>query len=105
MGETGKYANVSELLKAQPELKVTEFSKQYVRDVLLEAGFKPGKEVPRLTEEQVVECTRRYVKVYESLSGEKFDYPTYCVPAAQRVLANLKKAGIVKGYCALIFAG
>eukprot|EP01061_Rhynchopus_euleeides_P038888 TRINITY_DN666_c0_g1_i2.p1 TRINITY_DN666_c0_g1~~TRINITY_DN666_c0_g1_i2.p1 ORF type:complete len:493 (+),score=247.97 TRINITY_DN666_c0_g1_i2:48-1526(+) len=101
----GKYKNVSEVLAAQPELKVTEFSKQYVRDVLLEAGFKPGKAVPKLTDEQVVECTRRYVQVYESLSGKKFDYPTFAVSASTRMLANLKSAGIVKGFCAMIFAG
>merc|ERR1719271_164302 len=32
---TGKHANVTELLKAQPELKIKEFSKQYVRDGLI----------------------------------------------------------------------
>ena len=101
----GKHKNVSEVIAAQPELKIKEFSKQYVRDVLLEAGFKPGKDVPKLTEEQVVECTQRYVQVYESLSGKKFDYPSFAVPAAQRLVANLKKAGVIKGFCAMIFAG
>jgi len=32
---TGKYKSVTELLKAQPELKLKEFSKQYVRDARL----------------------------------------------------------------------
>eukprot|EP01059_Diplonema_ambulator_P034820 TRINITY_DN799_c0_g2_i1.p1 TRINITY_DN799_c0_g2~~TRINITY_DN799_c0_g2_i1.p1 ORF type:complete len:491 (+),score=190.94 TRINITY_DN799_c0_g2_i1:72-1544(+) len=97
--------NASELLKAKPELKIKEFSKQYVRDILLEAGFKPGKEVPKLTEEQVVECTKRYIQVYESLTHETFTYPKYCVPASTRLVSNLKEAGIIKGYCAMIFAG
>eukprot|EP01063_Lacrimia_lanifica_P015356 TRINITY_DN2214_c0_g1_i4.p2 TRINITY_DN2214_c0_g1~~TRINITY_DN2214_c0_g1_i4.p2 ORF type:complete len:499 (+),score=308.21 TRINITY_DN2214_c0_g1_i4:67-1563(+) len=97
--------NVSEVLAKCPELKVTEFSKQYVRDVLLEAGFKPGKAVPKLTEEQVVECTRRYVQVYESLTHQKFDFPTYSFPASQRLVNNLKAAGVIKGFCCMIFAG
>merc|ERR1719499_2335778 len=30
--KTGKYKNVSEVMKARPDLKLKEFSKQYVRD-------------------------------------------------------------------------
>ncbi|KAJ9463007.1 Phosphoribosylaminoimidazole-succinocarboxamide synthase [Diplonema papillatum] len=99
------FKNVTELLNQKPELKVKEFSKQYVRDVLLEAGFKPGKEVPKLTEEQVVECTKRYIQVYESLTHEKFDYPLYSVSASTRLVNNLKHAGVIKGFCAIIAAG
>merc|ERR1711974_25661 len=40
----GMYKDVSELLKAKPELKLKEFSKQYVRDALLEMGFDPAKD-------------------------------------------------------------
>eukprot|EP00754_Rhynchopus_humris_P041212 Rhum_TRINITY_DN24812_c0_g1::Rhum_TRINITY_DN24812_c0_g1_i1::g.180449::m.180449/K01923/purC; phosphoribosylaminoimidazole-succinocarboxamide synthase len=101
----GDFKNASEVLAAHPELKIKEFSKQYVRDVLLEAGFQPGKTVPTLTEAQVVECTSRYIQVYESLSGKKFDYPTFSVPAATRLVHNLRASGDIKGYCAMIFAG
>merc|ERR1719231_2162054 len=54
---TGKYKNVSEVMKAKPELKVKEFSKQYVRDALLEMGFNPEKDkaAPKLADAQVVE--------------------------------------------------
>jgi len=103
--EAANAKNVSEVIAKKPELKITEFSKQYVRDVLLEAGFKPGKAVPKLTEEQVIECTNRYIQVYESLTHEKFDYPTYSFPASQRLVNNLKAAKIIKGFCAMIFAG
>eukprot|EP01059_Diplonema_ambulator_P034819 TRINITY_DN799_c0_g1_i1.p1 TRINITY_DN799_c0_g1~~TRINITY_DN799_c0_g1_i1.p1 ORF type:complete len:490 (+),score=186.56 TRINITY_DN799_c0_g1_i1:55-1524(+) len=99
------FKNVSELLAKHTEYKIVEFSKQYVRDVLLEAGFKPGKAVPKLTEEQVVECTKRYIKVYESITHESFNYPSFSVPATTRLVNNLKTAGIIKGYCAMIFAG
>merc|ERR1719261_317038 len=40
--KTGKYKNVSELLKARGDLKMKEFSKQYVRDALLDMGFDPA---------------------------------------------------------------
>eukprot|EP00972_Heterocapsa_arctica_P001836 262583-Heterocapsa_arctica.AAC.1 len=33
--KTGNYKDVSELLKARPELKLKELSKQYLRDALL----------------------------------------------------------------------
>merc|ERR1712187_567866 len=62
---TGKYKNVTELLKAKPELKLKEFSKQYVRDALLEMGFDPAKDkaAPKLSDEQVVECAYRYIRI------------------------------------------
>merc|ERR1712060_1031124 len=58
---SGKYKNVTEVLKAKPELKMKEFSKQYVRDALLEMGFDPAKDkaAPKLSDEQVVECAYR----------------------------------------------
>merc|ERR1711897_47016 len=58
---SGKYKTVTDLMKGKPELKIKEFSKQYVRDALLEMGFDPTKDksVPKLSEEQVVECSYR----------------------------------------------
>merc|ERR1711981_975793 len=54
---TGKYKTVTDVMKANPALKIKEFSKQYVRDALLEMGFDPAKasEAPKLSEDQVVE--------------------------------------------------
>merc|ERR1712066_634209 len=76
--KSGSYKNVSELLKAKPELKLKEFSKQYVRDALLEMGFDPSKDkaAPRLSEEQVVECSYRYIKIYERITEKRFIFPT-----------------------------
>merc|ERR1719409_2566617 len=73
---TKKYANVSVLLKEKPELKLKEFSKQYVRDALLEMGFDPAKDnsTPKLSDDQVVECTYRYIKIYETITGKKFEF-------------------------------
>eukprot|EP00667_Euglena_gracilis_P015190 EG_transcript_15798 len=105
--KTGAYKNVMELLAKKPELKITEYSKQYVRDVLLEQGFKPGKAIPVLTEDQVVESAYRYIRVYERITGQKFPFSSVqsSLPAGQRLMANLQRHGIAKGACAVIMAG
>merc|ERR1719161_678216 len=104
---TGKHANVSELLKAQPQLKIKEFSKQYVRDALLEMGFDPAKakEAPRLSEDQVVECAYRYVKIYERITAKPFCFPETMIEPSKRILMNLQQAGMVKGCFVAIMAG
>lgn len=104
--KTGKYKNVSELMKAKPELKMKEFSKQYVRDALLEMGFDPtkDKEAPKLSDEQVVECAYRYISIYEQITGNKFEFPAKMQPT-QRVVMNLQRAGIIKGGFVAIAAG
>merc|ERR1719434_198575 len=67
---TGKYKTVTEVMKAKPALKIKEFSKQYVRDALLEMGFNPEKDktAPKLSEAQVAECSYRYIHLYERMT-------------------------------------
>lgn len=102
----GEYKNVTELLKAKPELKLKEFSKQYVRDALLEMGFDPAKDTsaPKLSEEQVVECAYRYIKVYEQITGDTFEFPSKMSPS-KRIVMNLQRAGMLVGGFAVIAAG
>lgn len=104
--KTGKYKDVSALLKAQPALKPTEFSKQYVRDALLEMGFNPEKDksAPKLSDDQVVECAYRYISIYEQITGNTFAFPSKMDPA-KRVVMNLQRAGIIVGGFVLIAAG
>eukprot|EP01060_Flectonema_neradi_P019860 TRINITY_DN27382_c0_g1_i1.p1 TRINITY_DN27382_c0_g1~~TRINITY_DN27382_c0_g1_i1.p1 ORF type:complete len:491 (+),score=123.27 TRINITY_DN27382_c0_g1_i1:63-1535(+) len=97
--------NVTEVLKENGSLKVKEYSKQYVRDILLENGYSEGKPVPKLSNEQVVECTSRYIQIYERLTSQKFDYPEFTTTAKLRLFNSMKSSGIIKGYCAMIFAG
>ena len=56
---TGRHNTVTAVIVVQPELSIKEFSKQYVRDVLLGLGlFNPAKdtEAPKLSEEaEIVE--------------------------------------------------
>ena len=55
---TRRYNTMTALLDVQPELKIKEFSPQYIRDVLLDTGFNPahGTEGPKLSEDtEIVE--------------------------------------------------
>merc|ERR1712187_911401 len=96
---TGKYKNVTELLKAKPELKLKEFSKQYVRDALLEMGFDPtkDKQAPKLSDDQVVECAYRYIRIYEQVTGKSFEFPSTKMDPSKRAVLNLQRAGIATG--------
>jgi len=104
---TGQHKTVSDLLKAKPELKLKEFSKQYVRDALLEMGFDPVKDkvAPKLTEEHVVECAFRYISIYEQVTGQRFKFPSMHVEPAKRIIMNLQRAGIISGGFVAIMAG
>eukprot|EP00425_Heterocapsa_triquetra_P031728 CAMPEP_0195098876 /NCGR_PEP_ID=MMETSP0448-20130528/57932_1 /TAXON_ID=66468 /ORGANISM="Heterocapsa triquestra, Strain CCMP 448" /LENGTH=494 /DNA_ID=CAMNT_0040133655 /DNA_START=59 /DNA_END=1540 /DNA_ORIENTATION=- len=104
--KTGTYKTVTELLKAKPELKLKEFSKQYVRDTLLEMGFDPtkDKEAPKLSDDQVVECAYRYISIYEQITGNRFEFPSKVDPAT-RIVTNLQKAGLIKGCLVAVMAG
>jgi phosphoribosylaminoimidazole-succinocarboxamide synthase len=104
--KTGKYKTVTDVLKAKPELKMKEFSKQYVRDALLEMGFDPTKDkkAPTLSDTQVVECTYRYIRIYERMTGKSFQFPVKMDPC-KRVLMNLQNAKLITGGMAIIMAG
>merc|ERR1719436_696975 len=104
--ESGKYKNVMEVLKAKPELKMKEFSKQYVRDALLEMGFDPVKDkaAPKLSDEQVMECAYRYITIYEQITGNTFQFPAKMQPS-KRIIMNLQRAGMLVGGFAVIAAG
>merc|ERR1712061_579888 len=103
----GGYKDVTELLKAKPELKLKEFSKQYVRDALLEMGFDPArdKSAPKLSDDQVVECAYRYINMYERITGNSFIFPETRIEPSKRILINLQCAGVVTGSFVAIMAG
>mmetsp|Transcript_72828 Transcript_72828/g.206675 ORF Transcript_72828/g.206675 Transcript_72828/m.206675 type:complete len:509 (-) Transcript_72828:172-1698(-) len=104
---TGSYKTVSDVLKAKPELKIKEFSKQYVRDALIEMGFDPAKDktAPKLSEEQVVECAYRYISIYEQVTGQRFEFPSTQMEPSKRIVMNLQQAGIISGGFVAIMAG
>jgi len=104
--QTGKYKTVTDVLKAKPELKLKEFSKQYVRDALLEMGFDPTKDkaAPKLSEDQVVECAYRYINIYQQVTGMQFEFPSTKMVPSKRVILNLQRAGLVTGGLAVIMS-
>jgi len=104
---TGKYKTVTELLKEQPNLKMKEFSKQYVRDALLEMGFDPAKHTsaPQLSEDQVVECAHRYISLCNRITDTTFEFPAFGFDPQTRILKNLQRYGLITGATAVIFAG
>merc|ERR1719160_756025 len=104
---TGKYKTVTEVMKAKPELKIKEFSKQYVRDALLEMGFNPEKDkaAPKLSESQVAECSYRYINIYERMTGKTFEFPISRIDPSKRILMNLQRAKLITGAFAVIAAG
>ncbi len=103
--DTGKYKDVTEMLKSHPELKIKELSKQFVREVLIEKGFSYGSSgaVPKLQDDDVVEVAWRYIHLYEELTG--LEFPFTSGPARQDMLEALKAEGLIKGGLCIIMAG
>lgn len=104
---TGKYKTFTDLMQAKPDLKMKEFSKQYVRDALLEMGFDPAKDkaAPKLSEEQVVECSYRYINIYERITRSSFHFPSTKIEPSKRIVMNLQRAGLLAGGFVAIMAG
>jgi len=105
--KSGKYKTVTLLLEEKPELKIKELSKQFVRDVLVEGGFKGyggSGSLPDLKDDEVIETSRRYISLYEELTGNKFDFNVSKDIKAE-LIASLVDEGILKGGVAVIMAG
>jgi len=103
----GKYGNVTELLEDNPKLKIKELSKQFVRDVLVEGGFSgyTGEgSIPDLTDENIIETSRRYISLYEELTGQKFDFGS-ARDVRSDLIAALRMEGLITGAVTVIMAG
>ncbi len=68
------------LAKGEPQ---RQLSKEFVRQWLMDHGFmgKAGQQVPEMTDEYCDEVSRRYIELYEHITGEKF------IPADEKNLA------------------
>ena len=51
-----------------------QLSKEFVREWLMENGFqgKDGQEIPEMSDEFVNSVSERYIELYETITGEKF---------------------------------
>ncbi len=67
-----------------------QLSKEFVREWLMAHGFmgQPGQQLPDLPDDVRVEIARRYIEVYEQLTGEPFEPNTHPEPE-QRIRENL----------------
>ena len=52
-----------------------QLSKEFVREWLMDNGFqgKEGQQVPEMTDEIVSSISERYMELFESITGEKFE--------------------------------
>tara|TARA_Y100000034_G_C6877233_1_gene401381 strand:+ start:37 stop:1782 length:1746 start_codon:yes stop_codon:yes gene_type:complete len=105
--DSSRYCTIEEYEKFQKgeTTKIKELSKQFIRDVLIEKGFgyDSNGEIPKLTDEDVIECSHRYIKLYEQLTGNKFEFPEGNV--VQNLIQNLKNSNYITGSTVVIIAG
>jgi phosphoribosylaminoimidazole-succinocarboxamide synthase len=52
-----------------------QLSKEFVREWLMENGFqgKEGDKLPKLTDEFINQVSERYIELYETITGDKFE--------------------------------
>jgi len=76
-----------ELLKRNEPQK--QLSKEFVREWLMAQGFqgKEGQQMPEMDDAFVQQVSRRYVDLYERLTGQTFQWPSE-QPIAERIIHN-----------------
>lgn len=74
-----------------------QLSKEFVREWLIENNFmgKEGEVVPEMSDEWVTDISKRYIELYEKISGQKFT-PLVLDNAEteKRIIQELEKLGI-----------
>lgn len=65
-----------------------QLSKEFVRQWLIENGFqgKEGQQIPEMNDEKIAEISKRYIELYEQITGEKF-----IKASSENVLARIEK--------------
>lgn len=74
--------------------KQRQLSKEFVREWLMENGFqgKEGQNVPEMTDDIVNMISKRYIELYEKVTGESFEKSSNNNNLEQRIEANITKA-------------
>ena len=85
--------------KGNPE----EWSKEFVRQYLINKGFKGEGKIPDLPKEVIIETSRRYIELYERLTSKAFEFDEK--PIQQRLINNLKRTSDIKGLFAALIMG
>jgi len=68
-----------------------QLSKEFVREWLISEGFqgKDGQQVPEMTNQKVSEISKRYIELFEQVTGEPF-LPADQGPAVERVQSAIQ---------------
>jgi len=69
--------------------------KEFVRKWLREHGFMGDGEQPVMPDDMIIEVSRRYISVYEKITGKEFEFNPF--PINERIIYNLKKKNYIKG--------
>ncbi|HRX16894.1 MAG TPA: phosphoribosylaminoimidazolesuccinocarboxamide synthase [Spirochaetota bacterium] len=78
-----------------------QIDKEFVRQWMIK-NSKNGKYPDTLDDSVVEETSRRYVEIFEIITGQKFDYNQF-YDSKHRVAQNLCSAGLIKdGYIAIV---
>lgn len=69
-----------------------QLSKEFVRQWLIENGFqgKDGQKIPEMTDSYINQVSERYIELYESIIGEKFQ-KSDIQDIEQRIQSNVNK--------------
>lgn len=83
-------AFIADRSKQEPK----HLSKEFVRQWLLEQGFSglEGQVLPEMSDEFVESVSKRYIELYEQITGKKFEYPAQKDDPLKRIEANVNKA-------------
>lgn len=81
-------------LKDRTGDKPKNLSKEFVRQWLLDHGFSglEGQVLPEMSDEFVETVSKRYIELFEQLTGETFVYPDPSTDPVERIENNIKKA-------------
>jgi phosphoribosylaminoimidazole-succinocarboxamide synthase len=70
------------------------FDKEFVRIAYVDKGYRGDGDIPEMPAELWSAASERYITIYELLTGKTFVPGAY--PVEQRMIGNLKKAGVIK---------
>lgn len=77
----------------QKGLPQKQLSKEFVRQWLIENGFqgKDGQEIPEMNSDFINMVSRRYIELYEGITGENFEEGKADEDIQQRIFNNVEK--------------
>jgi len=74
--------------KFSKNLEPENFDKEFLRIWYAKRGYKGDGKPPKLTKDIVAQVSKRYIDIYEKITGKKFKFYPY--PIEKRIIDNLK---------------